>query len=255
MIIQQESGTGAFLEMAELSYTYYADGSVASVTDSSSLACGNNSGQTAYSYDALGDTVFINLFASGPPIKVATFSYNAAGQPTASALTCSTGWAPSWSRSRCLHGVLLRRDGRVTSVSHTGIDTFTYQYDPAGNVTHMSSSVDGTTNYTLDNADELTSASLTGESYSFDQNGNRTGGGYQTGADNRLLSDGVYTYQYDEEGNRIGGFRFPRGNHAVYVGLREPADGGNFRNARAVPTQVVTYTYDYAGRMIRGGAR
>jgi RHS repeat-associated protein len=40
------------------------------------------------------------------------------------------------------------------------------------------------------------------EGYTYDLNGNRTGGGYSTGAGNRLLSDGVYNYVYDDEGNR-----------------------------------------------------
>ena len=55
------------------------------------------------------------------------------------------------------------------------------------------------------NADELTSAGLTGESYSYDQDGNRVGSGYQTGAANELLSDGVFNYQYDKDGNRVQG--------------------------------------------------
>jgi predicted Zn-dependent protease len=33
-------------------------------------------------------------------------------------------------------------------------------------------------------------------------NGNRTNGGYATGVDNRLTSDGTYSYLYDDEGNR-----------------------------------------------------
>jgi RHS repeat-associated protein len=41
------------------------------------------------------------------------------------------------------------------------------------------------------------------EGYTYDLNGNRTGGGYSTGAGNRLLSDGVYNYVYDDDGNRI----------------------------------------------------
>jgi YD repeat-containing protein len=41
-----------------------------------------------------------------------------------------------------------------------------------------------------------------GEAYTYDKNGNRTGGGYTTGVDNRLTSDGTYSYQYDPEGNR-----------------------------------------------------
>ena len=41
-----------------------------------------------------------------------------------------------------------------------------------------------------------------GEAYTYDLNGNRTNGGYTTGVDNRLTSDGTYSYLYDPEGNR-----------------------------------------------------
>jgi hypothetical protein len=41
-----------------------------------------------------------------------------------------------------------------------------------------------------------------GEAYTYDLNGNRTNGGYATGVDNRLTSDGTYSYLYDDEGNR-----------------------------------------------------
>jgi RHS repeat-associated protein len=52
--------------------------------------------------------------------------------------------------------------------------------------------------------DQLKTASLYGESYSYDANGNRitaNGASCQTGTDNRLLSDGVYNYTYDGAGN------------------------------------------------------
>jgi len=85
-----------------------------------------------------------------------------------------------------------------------------FAYDPADRMTQMVSTVDGTNNFTMDAADELQGASLFGETYQYDQNGNRqtaNGATYQTGGDNRLLFDGYYTYLYDGEGNctRRGG--------------------------------------------------
>jgi YD repeat-containing protein len=38
-------------------------------------------------------------------------------------------------------------------------------------------------------------------SFSYDDAGNRTGSGYQTGAANQLTTDGTFTYTYDAEGN------------------------------------------------------
>jgi RHS repeat-associated protein len=54
-----------------------------------------------------------------------------------------------------------------------------------------------------DNTDQVqTVTGSNSEGYTYDLNGNRTGGGYVTGSGNRLMSDGVYNYEYDAEGNR-----------------------------------------------------
>src|SRR5262249_13320418 len=58
-----------------------------------------------------------------------------------------------------------------------------------------------TTNYTYDGSNQLTGAGSS--TYSFDLTGNRTMTGYQTGANNQLLSDGVWNDKYDPEGNLI----------------------------------------------------
>jgi RHS repeat-associated protein len=65
-----------------------------------------------------------------------------------------------------------------------------------------------------------------GEAYSYDLNGNRTNGGYTTGVDNRLTSDGTYSYQYDPEGNRQS-------------------------RTNIVTNAVDEYTWDYRNRLTR----
>jgi len=40
------------------------------------------------------------------------------------------------------------------------------------------------------------------EDYDYDANGNRDDGSYTVGDNNRMTSDGTYTYDYDPEGNR-----------------------------------------------------
>jgi YD repeat-containing protein len=58
-----------------------------------------------------------------------------------------------------------------------------------------------------DQTDQLISADhnyQSDESYSYDANGNRTGGGYTTGNDNRLTNDGTFSYSYDHKGLRRG---------------------------------------------------
>jgi len=67
-----------------------------------------------------------------------------------------------------------------------------------GRITQMVGQ-DGTSDYGYDSKSQLTSATHThqsNETYSYDNNGNRTMTGYQTGTDNRLTNDGTYTYTY-----------------------------------------------------------
>ncbi len=110
--------------------------------------------------------------------------------------------------------------------------------DPAGNLVPMVSA-DGTDNYTLDNSNQLQSASLTSEGYSYSENGNRqtaNGSTYTTGTDNRLLSDGVYDYQYDAEGNRIARWQ------PATPGTPESQPG-------AGDTDITLYQWDYRNRL------
>ena len=111
--------------------------------------------------------------------------------------------------------------------------SYTWQYDPAGNVV-ADSSPDGSDTLGSDKADQLQSASLTAESYTYDQNGNRTGNGEIIGADNRLLFDGTYTYTYDKNGNRTA--KFIDANHD---GVPGPGD-----------TNVTLYTWDPRNRLV-----
>ncbi|MBI3462976.1 MAG: RHS repeat protein, partial [Planctomycetes bacterium] len=103
---------------------------------------------------------------------------------------------------------------------------------------------------------ELTSANYTtqaDESYSFDLNGNRTGGSYDTGDNNQLLSDGTYDYTFDDEGNRISREHISSGEVTDYV--------SDFRNrlvevitwtddSRTTATQIVAMRYDAFDRRI-----
>jgi RHS repeat-associated protein len=63
------------------------------------------------------------------------------------------------------------------------------------------------------------------EAYTYDLNGNRINTGYVTGADNRLMSDGVYNYQYDAEGNRT-------------------------KRTKLADNTVDNYTWDYRNRLV-----
>ena len=122
-----------------------------------------------------------------------------------------------------------------------------------GRVTEMTSQ-DGTSTYSYDAKSELTAATHTfqsNESYSYDNNGNRTMTGYQTGDDNQLTNDGTYSYTYDEEGNRLTRTKTATGEVTEYTwDFRNRLTEVTDKNSQGTTTQVVEYTYDVFDRRI-----
>ena len=115
-------------------------------------------------------------------------------------------------------------------------------------------SPDGTNNYTLDDTNQLLTASLTSENNAYDANGNRDNGGWATAADNRLTSDGTYNYQYDNEGNRTRRTCIADGSWVEYAwDYRNRATQETFKNGAGTVVKIVSYTYDAQGRQIRRG--
>jgi len=144
------------------------------------------------------------------------------------------------------------RDGRIYQ--------YAYTYDATNRVvtevrTWASGGSSDTLGYTYTNNNQLTGVTHTngafsGETFSYDANGNRNSAGYSTGTDNRLTTDGTYNYAYDAEGNLTSQTQISNGNKTVYTydyhNRLVEADsvvGG-------VTTVLATYTYDALDRRI-----
>jgi RHS repeat-associated protein len=172
--------------------------------------------------------------------------------------------------------------GRLTALTHYHSNEttdvlagYTWTFDAAGRLTQFVNSTDGTRNYTYDATGQLTLVtdgnSATLESYSYDENGNRTSANGNTntsGANNHLISDGTYTYQYDAEGNRVARWVASTSNETapgtgdtditVYTWdnrnrltkVTHFATFANYSNTTSVPDQVVDYIYDVFNRRI-----
>src|SRR5262249_16854528 len=92
-------------------------------------------------------------------------------------------------------------------------------------------------------------------SYTWDANGNPTGGGFVIDLGNRLKSDGTFDYQFDDEGNLIrrteratGNVReFDWDNHNRLVKVTDKSSAGTV-------TQVVRYFYEALDRRIAKAA-
>jgi RHS repeat-associated protein len=107
---------------------------------------------------------------------------------------------------------------RLSSIAHkkgiTNLNTHSYTYDPLSRLRSITSTLDGTINYTYDQRSQLTIAddgqpyspghpTRLGERYQYDANGNRVGTGFTVLADNRITAAPGETYTYDNEGNVI----------------------------------------------------
>ncbi len=133
--------------------------------------------------------------------------------------------------------------------------TTTYTYDAVGNLLSLID-VDGTSSFTYDDCNQLLNATHSDidnddETYSYDDNGNRTITGYDTGVNNELLSDGVYNYDYDDEGNLISQTTIATGEVRLFEWdyLNRLVAVTDFDSSNNV-SQTVEFSYDMFGQRL-----
>ena len=153
----------------------------------------------AYAYDDAGRLTSITDIAGNKRVE---FAYNGLGQYLTLTRYADAAGTELVAATTYDYDDANRLTSLVHALSDSGQTTLAYalQYDIAGRITQLTTP-DGASDYTLDNTGQLTGASLTAESYTYDANGNRTSGGTVTDADNRITEDATYTYTYDDEGN------------------------------------------------------
>ena len=184
-----------------LSYTYDANGNVQTVSETLN---GTLSSVTTYAYDPLNRVAWLTQSGAGVQTKRVEYAYNEVGQ------TATVQRFTDLAGTQLVATTIYTYDplNRLGQLQHQGsngsaIAGYDFGYDAASRITRITD-IDGITDYGYDETNQLVGADSsyrTDESYSYDANGNRTNAGYQTGVNNQLLSDGVYTYSYDDEGN------------------------------------------------------
>ncbi len=105
------------------------------------------------------------------------------------------------------------------------------------------------------NHDELTTSD---ESYTYDDNGNRTNDGYTVDPvdkNNRMSSDGTYTYEYDQQGNREFRYKPDGSDRTEYEwDHRNRLTKVTYKEDGTAVDWVVDYTYDAQDRLISRAA-
>jgi RHS repeat-associated protein len=233
-----------------LNYSYDAVNNVTAVTDT---IAGQLKGTKTLTYDVLNRTTQITQSGNGVSEKRINMAYDAIGQIT------------QLNRYAALDGnaIVAQSDyiydstGRLIRLTHQNGNTtyadYQWTYDQANRITQFISP-DGTNIYSYNNRSELTGAESTyqsDEAYSYDASGNRTNTGYQTGANNRLLSDGTYRYEYDAEGNRTKRVDLRSGEVTDYFwNYYNQLTDVVTKNSNGEVTRAIEYSYDAWGRRI-----
>ena len=226
----------------------------------------------AYAYDGLGQMtqVMQSGVTGGNAVaeKRVDFAYNADGQ-----FNTITRYANLTGTQLVATGTYdYDLAGRLTSLTYTKGQTtlvdHDWTYNSVNEITDYINSIDGTADYTSDDTSQLTGADYdyqTDESYTYDDNGNRTNTGYVTGTNNLLLSDGTYRYAYDDNGNRTSKFVDADADGVLDSGDTDVTTyTWDYRNrltevsafddyaaySSDTPDQVVAYAYDYANRLV-----
>jgi RHS repeat-associated protein len=196
------------------------------------------------------------------PKRVA-LEYNALGQRTKISRFESTGTTNAVATTDFTYDFA----NRLSSIAHkkgtTNLNTHSYTYDPLSRLRSITSTLDGTINYTYDQRSQLTIAddgqpyspghpTRLGERYQYDANGNRVGTGFTVLADNdnRITAAPGETYTYDNEGNVI--------SMITSIGVGSKSFQWDHRNRLTQSTVstssgivTVNYAYDPFNRLVK----
>ena len=233
-----------------LDYTYDGVGNLRTVTDTINSV---QFGVEEFTYDDLNRVTRISQSGNGVADKRVDMTYDAASQMTGITRYGDLAGTQLVAGSNYTYDA----GSRLTQLSHGGgngvLADYTWAYDEINRITQFISP-DGSSSYNYDATNQLVGSDYSyqdDEAYSYDANGNRTNDGYDTGTDNRLLSDGKYNYDYDNEGNRTQRVEIATGEVTQYSwDYRNRLTQVIVKDAAGNVVKAVEYTYDVFDRRI-----
>jgi RHS repeat-associated protein len=213
-----------------------------------------------YAYDGLNRQTQVKQSGQSGGNAVDTkrvdFDYNAAGQfDLISRFANLAGTQAVAETDFAYDGI-----GRIASIEHlissTQVAAYDYTWDVGSRITSIDNFVDGVTDFGYDQTNQLTNADnpspSSDEAYSFDENGNRTMSGYTIGTNNRISTDGTYSFTYDDEGNLLTKTNISTGYKEEYSwDYRNRLTGVTFKDNLNNVLKTVEHSYDYFNRWIR----
>ena len=231
-------------------YQYDAVDNLVSVTDTID---GVVSGVETFTYDELNRVTTITQSGNGVAEKRVDMAYDPASQMTSLTRYSDLAGTQLVADSSYEYDDFGRLINLTDSQGNVTLAAYNWVYDEANRITSFISP-DGTANYDYDDLDQIVGADYDyqeNESYSYDDNGNRTNSGYVTGVNNQLLSDGTYNYEYDGEGNRVKRTEIATGEVTEYEwDYRNRLIGVVVTDSSGNVIKEVEYTYDVFNRRI-----
>jgi RHS repeat-associated protein len=272
----------------DFDYTYSIFGNLTSTTQD--LTGLTDDVEFSYAYDVLGRKTSVSAAVGSTDDYVNGYSYDALGRITEITQDGVTGGnavaekrvdfgysddgtRATISRFADLAGTKAVAEtekvfdelGRVTDIVHeraaTDFADYDLTWDAAGRITDFDFDSlvgdDGDAAYSYDDTNQLTASDYasdwqTDESYTYDDNGNRTNTGYTTGDHNRLTSDGTYNFTYDNEGNVLTKTNISTSESVEYTwDHRNRLTKVTFKNSGGTATEIIEYAYDHGQRWVR----
>ncbi|MES1213406.1 MAG: RHS repeat-associated core domain-containing protein, partial [Singulisphaera sp.] len=217
---------------------------------------------------------FLGLSGTVIANKYIHFEYNNAGQFLTIDRAGDSGVAASSAYTYDANGRLTGL--RYADASDATLENYGWTIDTAGRITQFTNQnhTSEGLSYTYDAAGQLTNyqTSTTGNSITYDDNGNRTSttysvaglGGthtYSTNAYNEVLTDGIFSYSYDLEGNLTQKTQLVSGaatgetkvftwDHRNRLTSVTDYASASDAAAHATPNWTVTYKYDMFNNMV-----
>jgi RHS repeat-associated protein len=152
--------------------------------------------------------------------------------------------------------------GRLDDLHHQNgtpatLARYQYDFDLASRIEQITSYVDGVSDFSYDDTNQLTDADHAGsgppdEDYEYDANGNRDSSGFDVDPNNQIATDGTYNYTYDNEGNRATKTLISTGDKEEYTwDHRNRLVTITFKNSSNVITKKVDQTYDVWNQWVK----
>ena len=255
-LLSREKQTLAPSIIAQSDYIY-AGGQVREV----SLKLGASAtfdSKVSYTYTANGQVATLQQTGPTTDTKSIRYSYDQAGNRVRSERFSDVGYAtPIFETLSSYTNAQGQLKPTVQSIKHqqatgTVLASYDFVWDAGNRLSSMTSSADGLTTYSYTPTNQLSAidyANAPDQSFTYDLNGNRTGSGNVTGADNRLTSNATWDFVYDANGNMTRRTLKSDNSYIEYTyDHRDRLTDVRYRTSAGTLTKRVHFGYDTLNR-------